>query len=81
MVGHCAPLGFQKPLWPRNALYTLPSEPQPDRKRICGLESLLNWMSCFSKDKPAINEHHYHITKNHTMKRYIIFTMSIKTNI
>ena len=30
-----------------------------------GLESLLNYMNenFFSKDDPAINEHHYHITK------------------
>ena len=30
-----------------------------------GLESLLNYMteSFFTKDDPAINEHHYHITK------------------
>ena len=34
MVGRYAPLGFQKSLKPRNTLYTLPSEPQPDRKRI-----------------------------------------------
>ena len=32
--GRYAPLGFQKSLKPRNTLYTLPSEPQPDRKRI-----------------------------------------------
>ena len=34
MVRRYAPLGFQKSLKPRNMLYTLPSEPQPDRKRI-----------------------------------------------
>ena len=34
IVGRYAPLGFQKYLKPRNTLYTLPSEPQPDRKRI-----------------------------------------------
>ena len=30
-----------------------------------GLESLLNYMNenIFNKDEPAINEHHYHITK------------------
>ena len=33
MVGRSAPLGFQKPLKPRDALYTLPSEPQPDRSQ------------------------------------------------
>ena len=33
--------------------------------KIGGLESLLNYMNedYFSKDDPAINEHHYHITK------------------
>ena len=48
--------------------------------KIGGLESLLNYMNenFFSKDDPAINEHHYHLTKDNTMKRYIIFTMSIK---
>ena len=32
---------------------------------VGGLESLLNYMneSFFSKGDPAINEHHYHITK------------------
>ena len=33
--------------------------------RVGGLESLLNYMNenLFTKDDPAINEHHYHITK------------------
>ena len=33
--------------------------------KVAGLESLLNYMSenFFTKDDPAINEHHYHITK------------------
>ena len=33
--------------------------------KVGGLESFLNYMSgdFFSKDDPAINEHHYHITK------------------
>ena len=33
--------------------------------KVAGLESLLNYMNenFFSKDEPAINEHHYHITK------------------
>ena len=33
--------------------------------RVPGLESLLNYMTenFFSKDEPAVNEHHYHITK------------------
>ena len=32
----------------------------------------------FNKDDPAFNEHHYHITKNNTMKKQIVFTMSVK---
>ena len=49
--------------------------------QVGGLESLLNCMNenFFSKYDPAINEHHCHITKNNTIKRYIIFTRSIKT--
>ena len=33
--------------------------------KVGGLESLLDYMkeNFFSKDEPAINEHHYHITK------------------
>ena len=33
--------------------------------KVAGLEPLLNYMNenFFSKDDPAINEHHYHITK------------------
>ena len=33
--------------------------------KVAGLESLLNYMNedFFSKDEPAVNEHHYHITK------------------
>ena len=33
--------------------------------KVGGLEPLLNYMNenFFSKDDPAINEHHYHITK------------------
>ena len=36
-----------------------------DDQTLPGLESSLNYMNeCyFSKDDPAINEHHYHITK------------------
>ena len=47
---------------------------------VGGLEPLLNFMNenLFSKDDPAINGHHYLIIKNNTLKRYIIFTMSIK---
>jgi hypothetical protein len=33
--------------------------------KVGGLESLLNYMNenFFSKEEPAVNEHHYHITK------------------
>ena len=33
--------------------------------KIPGSESVLNYMNenFFSKDEPAVNEHHYHITK------------------
>ena len=48
--------------------------------KVGGLDSVLTYMNenFFNKDGPAINEHHYHITKNNTMKRYIIFTMPVK---
>ena len=48
--------------------------------KVGGLEPLLNYMNenFFSKDDPAVNEHHYHITKNNTMKKQMTFTMSIK---
>ena len=34
-------------------------------EKVCGLESLLNYMNenFFTKGDPAINEHHYYITK------------------
>ena len=50
---------------------------------VAGLESLLNYMNenFFSKDKPAVNEHQYHITKNNIMKIYIIFIISIKISL
>ena len=34
-------------------------------EKVCGLEPLLNYMNenVFTKGDPAINEHHYHITK------------------
>ena len=33
--------------------------------KVAGLEPLLSYMNerFFSKDEPAVNEHHYHITK------------------
>ena len=44
--------------------------------KVGGLEPLLNYMTenFVSKDDPAINEHHYHVTKNKTMKKQITFT-------
>ena len=40
-------------------------------EKVPGLESILNYMndSFFSKDEPAINEHHYHITKKTIQRR------------
>ena len=48
--------------------------------KVGGFERLLNYMNenFFSKDDPAINEHHYHIVKNTTVKKHMIFTISIK---
>ena len=49
-------------------------------EKIGGLESLLNYMNehRFSKDDPAINEYHYHITKNNnTTKKHITHTIYI----
>ena len=46
-------------------------------EQVAGLESLLNYMNdhFFTKDDPAINEHHYHITKkNNITKKQITFT-------
>ena len=36
-----------------------------DDTKVAGLESILNYINenFFSKDAPAVNEHHYHITK------------------
>ena len=47
--------------------------------QMLGLESMFNFMNehFFSKDDPAINEHHYHITKNNT-KKHISYTRYIK---
>ena len=49
-------------------------------EKVGGLESLLHYMNehFFSKDDPAINEHHYHIIKNNTTKRHITYTIEIK---
>ena len=55
--------------------------------KVGGLESLSIYIyiyiyeNFFSKDDPAINGHRYHLIKNNTMKRYMIFTMSVKENI
>ena len=51
-------------------------------EKVPGLESILNYMkeSFFSKDDPAINEHRYHITKKHTTKRPITYTIQINPN-
>ena len=32
-------------------------------EKVPGLESISDCMKTFYKDDPAINEHHYHITK------------------
>ena len=50
--------------------------------KVAGLGSLLHYMNenFFSKDEPAVNEHHYHMTKNNTLKKQII-SMSIKVNL
>ena len=52
-------------------------------EKVAGLESLLNYLNgnFFAKDDPAINEHHYHITKNNIMKIYRIFIISIKVSL
>ena len=44
-------------------------------EKVAGLESL-NYMNenFFSKDEPAINEHHYHILKNNITKKQLTFT-------
>ena len=40
-------------------------------EKVPGLASILNYMNenFFSKDDPAINEHHYHITKRTILRR------------
>ena len=37
-------------------------------EKVLALERIIYYMNdnCFSKDDPAINEHHYHITKKTT---------------
>ena len=49
-------------------------------EKVPGLESILNHMreNFFRKDDPAINEHHYHITKNNRTKKTITYTILIK---
>ena len=43
---------------------------------VGGLESLLNYMTenFFAKNDPAINEHHYHLTRSNITKKQITFT-------
>ena len=45
--------------------------------KVTGLASILNYMSdnLFSKDDPAINEHHYNITNNNTTNTHITYTI------
>ena len=45
-------------------------------EKVGGLESLLNYMNenFFTKYDPAINEYHYHITKNNITKKQLTFT-------
>ena len=59
-------------------------------EKVAGLESFLNYMNenLFTKDDPAINEHHYHITKKqYNEETYNIYnidknkTFNIKNNI
>ena len=40
-------------------------------EKVPGLENILNYMNenSFGKDEPAINEHHYHITKKTIQRR------------
>ena len=51
--------------------------------KVAVLESLLNYMNenFFSKNGPAVNEHHYYITKNSIMKICIIFIIPIKISL
>ena len=46
-------------------------------EKVPGSESALNYMNenPFSKDDPAINEHHYHNVKNNTTKKHITYTI------
>ena len=49
-----------------------------------GLGSTLNYMNekLFSKDDPAINEHHYHIIKKkNNTKKHITYTILVKANL
>ena len=51
--------------------------------KVAVSESILNYNNdnFFSKTDPAVNEHYYNTTKNNTMKRCIIFIISIKVNL
>ena len=49
-------------------------------EKVPGLENILNYMVelSFSKDDPAINEHHCHITKTSTTKKHITYAIQVK---
>ena len=51
--------------------------------KVGGLESLLNYMNenFFSKDEPAINEHHYHITQKYNEETNNIYNIDKKQTI
>ena len=46
-------------------------------EKVLGLDSIWKYMheSFFSKGDPAINEHHYHITKSNIAKQHITYTV------
>ena len=45
-------------------------------EKVHGLERMLNYMNdnLFSKDDPATNEHHYHITQHNITKKHTTHT-------
>ena len=52
-------------------------------EKVPGLGSVLKYMNenSSSKHDPAINEHHYHITKNSITKKHITYTILIKPDL